>query len=94
MGNFGLAGVDLQRPLGARVEVWSVDDVARHLPAMSVEGVLSATYGPDDGMGVPLDAVRSLVEACQRPRRADLGGLGGVVHRGQQRPRERGANRG
>ena len=60
-----LAGVDLQRRLGARVEVWSVDDVARHHPALSVEGVLSATYGPDDGMAVPLAAVRSLVEACQ-----------------------------
>jgi sarcosine oxidase subunit beta len=55
-----------QRALGARVELWNVDDVARRLPGVSLDGVAGASFGPDDGIASPPAAVASLLAACRR----------------------------
>jgi sarcosine oxidase subunit beta len=39
----------MQRRLGARVELLTPDEAARFIPEMRTEGLLGATYGPDDG---------------------------------------------
>jgi sarcosine oxidase subunit beta len=61
-----LRGVELQRRLGARVELWAPDELAQRLPGVTVDGVAGATFGPDDGLGDPGTAVGSLRAACLR----------------------------
>jgi sarcosine oxidase subunit beta len=39
----------MQRRLGARVETLSPEEAARFIPQTHVDGLLGATYGPDDG---------------------------------------------
>jgi sarcosine oxidase subunit beta len=59
-------GAALQRRLGARVEVWGPDDAARRLPGVVLDGVVGATFGPDDGLADPVAAADSLLAACRR----------------------------
>lgn len=59
-------GAELQRKLGARVELLEPDDIARRLPGVVLDGVLGASLGPDDGLGDPGSAVTSLLSACRR----------------------------
>jgi sarcosine oxidase, subunit beta len=39
----------MQRRLGARVETITPEEAARFIPEMCLDGLLGATYGPDDG---------------------------------------------
>lgn len=39
----------MQRRLGARVELLSPEEAARFVPGMNRDGIIGATYGPDDG---------------------------------------------
>jgi len=41
--------VAMQRRLGARVELLTPQEAARFIPQMRTDGLLGATYGPDDG---------------------------------------------
>jgi sarcosine oxidase subunit beta len=59
-------GAELQRRLGARVELWGPEEVARRLPEAALDGVLGASFGPDDGRASPGAAVESLLAACRR----------------------------
>jgi sarcosine oxidase subunit beta len=60
------SGLALQRRLGARVEAWEPEDLPERLPGVAPDGVLGATFGPDDGLGDPRRAVASLLAACRR----------------------------
>jgi sarcosine oxidase, subunit beta len=46
-------GVALQRSLGARVDVLSGADAAAMIPGLDVDGVVGATFGPEDGIADP-----------------------------------------
>jgi sarcosine oxidase subunit beta len=46
-------GVELQRSLGARVEVLAAGDAAAMIPGLDMRGVIGATFGPDDGIADP-----------------------------------------
>jgi sarcosine oxidase subunit beta len=46
-------GAALQRSLGARVEVLSAADAVAMIPGLEVDGILGATFGPDDGIADP-----------------------------------------
>ncbi len=47
------AAAAMQRGLGGRVEELSPAEAARLVPGLVVEGVIGATYGPDDGITDP-----------------------------------------
>jgi sarcosine oxidase subunit beta len=70
-----MRGVEVQRACGARVEVLSPAEVGAHLPAISLEGVLGASFGPDDGLADPGGAVSSLVSSCRRAGVAVMEGV-------------------
>ncbi len=44
---------ELQRSLGARVETLTVAEAARFVPGMNTDGLIGATFGPDDGFCDP-----------------------------------------
>jgi sarcosine oxidase subunit beta len=48
-----LAAVDLQRSMGVAVEVLSPEDAAELIPGVSLEGMVGATFGPEDGIADP-----------------------------------------
>jgi sarcosine oxidase subunit beta len=48
-----LAGVELQRSLGVDARVLSAEEVLEIAPGVSVEGMVGATYCPDDGIADP-----------------------------------------
>lgn len=48
-----LAGTALQRSLGARVEVLEPREAADLVPGLALDGVVGATFGPDDGIADP-----------------------------------------
>jgi sarcosine oxidase subunit beta len=48
-----LRRVALQRSLGARVDVLSAAEASAMIPGLDVDGVLGATFGPDDGIADP-----------------------------------------
>lgn len=58
-------GSDLQRACGARVDLLSPEDVATRLPGVNLDGILGASFGPDDGLADPGAAVASLVSSCR-----------------------------
>jgi sarcosine oxidase subunit beta len=60
------AGAELQRRLGARVEVCDAAETARRLPGLRLDGVAGASFGADDGLGDPRAALHSLLGACRR----------------------------
>jgi sarcosine oxidase subunit beta len=60
------AHVALQRELGVRVEVLTPAEAARIVPGMSVEGLVGATFGPDDGYCDPYGIALGYLRAAQR----------------------------
>jgi sarcosine oxidase, subunit beta len=48
-----LAAVDLQRSLGVDVRVLSSDEAGEVVPGISTDGLVGATYCPDDGIADP-----------------------------------------
>jgi sarcosine oxidase subunit beta len=48
-----LAGVDVQRGLGAHVEVLSVEEASERFPGFVADGLAGATFGPADGVVDP-----------------------------------------
>lgn len=48
-----LATVERQRALGVTVEVLSPEEAARLVPGISLEGLVGATFGPEDGIADP-----------------------------------------
>ncbi len=46
-------GVELQRSLGASVELLGPDEAAALIPGLDVDGLVGATLGPDDGIADP-----------------------------------------
>jgi sarcosine oxidase subunit beta len=47
------AAAEMQRRLGARVELLTPADAAELVPGLVVDGVIGATFGPDDGIADP-----------------------------------------
>jgi sarcosine oxidase subunit beta len=47
------AAAAMQRSLGARVEELAAAAAAAHIPGLNVDGVVGATFGPDDGIADP-----------------------------------------
>ncbi|HWQ13561.1 MAG TPA: FAD-binding oxidoreductase [Roseiflexaceae bacterium] len=47
------ADAAMQRRLGARVELLTPEEAARFIPELRTEGLLGATFGPDDGFCDP-----------------------------------------
>ena len=59
-------GAALQRSLGASVEILSVDEIRRRLPAVQAADLVGASLGPEDGSADPGAAVVSLLASCRR----------------------------
>jgi len=48
-----LAGVELQRSMDVEAEVLTGEEAARLVPGISTEGIVGATFGPQDGIADP-----------------------------------------
>lgn len=60
------ASVALQRELGVHVELLTPDEAARIVPWMRTEGLVGATFGPDDGYCDPYGIALGYLRAAQR----------------------------
>jgi len=58
--------VAMQRELGVRVELLAPADAARLVPGMHTDGLLGATFGPDDGYCDPYGVALGYLRAAQR----------------------------
>jgi sarcosine oxidase subunit beta len=61
-----LAGVELQRSLGATVEVLTPEAAAELIPGISLEGLVGATFGPNDGIADPSGLTQGYVTLSRR----------------------------
>lgn len=61
-----LAGTAMQRSLGARVEVLDARQAADLVPGLSLDGVVGATFGPDDGIADPSGLVSAYGTLARR----------------------------
>src|SRR5438876_3908933 len=61
-----LAGVDLQRSLGVAVEVLTPEEAAALAPGIAVEGMIGATFGPEDGIADPSGLTNGYAAAARR----------------------------
>lgn len=60
------ADVEMQRALGARVELLSAEDAAALIPGVAVGDVVGATYGPDDGIADPSGLTQGYATLARR----------------------------
>lgn len=67
------ASAALQRELGVRVELLTPAEAARMVPGVSTEGLVGATFGPDDGYCDPYGIAMGYLRAAQ--------GLGARIRR-------------
>ncbi|HSJ50907.1 MAG TPA: FAD-binding oxidoreductase [Actinomycetota bacterium] len=56
----------LQRSLGVRAELLSPEEAAELAPGISLEGVVGATYGPDDGIADPSGLTQGYATLARR----------------------------
>lgn len=56
----------MQRRLGARVELLDAPAVAELIPGVVVDGVVGATFGPDDGIADPAGLTNGYATAARR----------------------------
>jgi sarcosine oxidase subunit beta len=61
-----LRAVDLQRSLGVRVEVLAPEEAAALVPGIATEGLVGATFGPDDGVADPAGLVQGYATLARR----------------------------
>jgi glycine/D-amino acid oxidase-like deaminating enzyme len=61
-----LAGAEMQRRLGARVEVFDAKAAAALIPGLAVDDIVGATFGPDDGIADPSGLVNGYATAARR----------------------------
>jgi len=60
------AAAEMQRRVGARVELLDPAQCAELVPGLVVEGVLGATFGPDDGIADPSGLTNGYAIAARR----------------------------
>jgi sarcosine oxidase, subunit beta len=60
------AAAEMQRRLGARVELLDARAAAELIPGLEVGGVVGATFGPDDGIADPSGLVTGYATAARR----------------------------
>ncbi len=60
------AAAEMQRRLGARVELLDAADCAALIPGLVVDGVIGATFGPDDGLADPSGLTNGYAVAARR----------------------------
>jgi len=60
------AAAEMQRALGARVELLDAQACAELIPGLVVEGVVGATFGPDDGIADPSGLTNGYAIAARR----------------------------
>ncbi len=60
------ADAAMQRSLGARVELLDADACADLIPGLAVDGVIGATFGPDDGIADPSGLTNGYAIAARR----------------------------
>jgi glycine/D-amino acid oxidase-like deaminating enzyme len=60
------ADAAMQRSLGARVELLTAADAAELIPGLVVDGVVGATFGPDDGIADPSGLTNGYAVAARR----------------------------
>ena len=60
------AGAEMQRGLGVRVEELNATAAAELVPGLAVEGVIGATFGPDDGIADPSGLTNGYATAARR----------------------------
>lgn len=60
------AAAAMQRALGARVELLDPSACAELVPGLAVEGVIGATFGPDDGIADPSGLVAGYATLARR----------------------------
>ena len=61
-----LAGVDLQRSLGVDTAVLEPSEAGRLVSGLALEGVVGATYGPEDGIADPAGLTQGYATAARR----------------------------
>ena len=61
-----LAAVDLQRSMGVSVETLSPQDAAGLVPGISLDGLVGATFGPQDGIADPSGLTLGYATAARR----------------------------
>ncbi|HEX8024880.1 MAG TPA: FAD-dependent oxidoreductase, partial [Candidatus Limnocylindrales bacterium] len=59
-------GAEMQRRLGARVELLDAQACAELIPGLVVDGVIGATFGPDDGIADPSGLTNGYAIAARR----------------------------
>jgi len=60
------AAAEMQRALGARVELLDAQACAELIPGLVVDGVVGATFGPDDGIADPSGLTNGYAIAARR----------------------------
>jgi len=60
------AAADRQRAAGAKVDCVSPADVAALLPGLALDGLVGATYGPDDGIADPAGLTQGYLTLARR----------------------------
>jgi sarcosine oxidase subunit beta len=61
-----LASVELQRSFGVKVDVLEPDEAAALIPGIETEGMLGATFGPEDGIADPSGLTQGYATAARR----------------------------
>jgi sarcosine oxidase, subunit beta len=61
-----LAAVDLQRSFGVNVEVLTPQEAAGLIPGLETDGMIGATFGPEDGIADPSGLTEGYATAARR----------------------------
>ena len=61
-----LATAEMQRSLEVRVDVLTPDDVAKVVPGVSTDGLVGATFGPNDGIADPAGLTEGYATLARR----------------------------
>ncbi|HEX8099863.1 MAG TPA: FAD-binding oxidoreductase [Actinomycetota bacterium] len=61
-----LSTVEMQRSLGVEVEILDAEEVAKLVPGLSVDRVVGATFGPNDGIADPAGLTEGYATLARR----------------------------
>jgi sarcosine oxidase subunit beta len=61
-----MASVELQRSFGVKVEVLTPQEAASLIPGIETDGMLGATFGPEDGIADPSGLTQGYATAARR----------------------------